>query len=179
MAQMMLTDIRDKVRRGQLGGARAGRTPGGLAYGYEVVPQAHDAKEGGERRIVPAEAAVVERIFKDFAAGRSPRVIAHTLNEKGVSGPGGRAWGDTTIRGQVGRDTGLLNNTVYNGVLSWNRCSYVKDPSTGKRVARVNPTDQWEIVDVLSIVHPELWLAVKARQADIIFNIGKNDPGSR
>ncbi len=43
----------------QLGRARAGRTPGGLAYGYEVVPQAAGAKEGGERRIVPTEAAVV------------------------------------------------------------------------------------------------------------------------
>jgi site-specific DNA recombinase len=36
MAQMAVTDIRDKVRRGQLGRARAGKIPGGLAYGYEV-----------------------------------------------------------------------------------------------------------------------------------------------
>ena len=98
------------------------------------------------------------RSFKDYAAGVSPRVIAHTLNKENVPGPGGRKWGDTTIRGQAGRGTGLLNNTVYDGVLSWNRCSYVKDPSTGKRVARVNPVEQWEIVDVpeLRIVHPEL-----------------------
>ncbi len=179
MAQMMLTDMRDKVKRGQLGRARAGRTPGGLAYGYEVVPQATGAKEGGERRIVPTEAAVVVRIFMEYAAGRSPRKIAHLLNEEGIPGPGGHPWGDTTIRGQADRGTGLLNNTVYNGLLSWNRCSYVKDPQTGLRVARVNPRDQWEEVEVpgLRIVHPELWNAVKARQAAVQFEVSKDPSG--
>jgi site-specific DNA recombinase len=179
MAQMMLTDLRDKVRRGQLGRARAGRIPGGLAYGYEVVPQAHDAKEGGERRIVPEEAAIVLRIFRDYAAGISPRVIAHTLNKENVPGPDGRKWGDSTIRGQIGRGTGLLNNTVYDGVLSWNRCSYVKNPSTGKRIARINPREQWEVVEVheLRIVHTELWHAVKARQAAVTFDMGKDETG--
>ena len=106
-------------------------------------------------------------------------MIAHTLNEENVPGPGGRKWGDTTIRGQAGRGTGLLNNTVYDGVLTWNRCSYVKDPRTGKRIARVNPKEQWEIVDVpeLRIVHPELWLAVKARQAAVTIDIGKDERG--
>lgn len=179
MAQMMLTDMRDKVKRGQLGRARAGRSPGGLAFGYEVVPQAADAKEGGERRIVPAEAAVVVRVFREYAAGRSPRKIAHLLNEEGVPGPGGRPWGDTTVRGQADRGTGLLNNSVYNGLLSWNRCSYVKDPRTGLRVARVNPSDQWEEVAVpeLRIVHAELWQAVKARQAAVKFEVGKDASG--
>jgi hypothetical protein len=34
------------------------------------------------------------------------------------------------------RGTGILNNTLYTGQMNWNRCSYVKDPATGKRVAR-------------------------------------------
>ncbi len=179
MAQMMLSDLRDKTKRGQLGRARAGRIPGGLAYGYQVVPQAKDAKDGGERRIVPAEAAIVVRIFRDYAAGRSARQIAHRLNEEGVSGPGGRPWGDTTIRGQSDRGTGLLNNTLYIGRLSWNRCSYVKDPSTGRRVARVNSRHQWEEVQVpdLRIVEQDLWDAVKARQASVQFEIGRDASG--
>ena len=37
VAQMYVADLRDKTRRGQLGRARAGRIPGGLAYGYDVV----------------------------------------------------------------------------------------------------------------------------------------------
>jgi site-specific DNA recombinase len=45
IAQMTLSDMRDKIRRGQLGRARAGRIPGGLAYGYEVVPPAPGTQE--------------------------------------------------------------------------------------------------------------------------------------
>jgi DNA invertase Pin-like site-specific DNA recombinase len=63
MVQMMLSETGEKVRRGQLGRARAGRIPGGLAYGYEVVPPPPGAKESGERRIIPDEAAIVRRIF--------------------------------------------------------------------------------------------------------------------
>lgn len=102
----------------------------------------------GERRINAGEAAVVRRIFRDFAAGVSPRAIAKALNTEGVPGPDGRPWGDTTIRGQVERGIGILNNALYAGRLEWNRCSYVKDPRTGKRVARPNPREAWEIVPV-------------------------------
>jgi site-specific DNA recombinase len=38
MARMTPRDLREKTRRGQLGRVRAGRIPGGLAYGYEVIP---------------------------------------------------------------------------------------------------------------------------------------------
>ncbi len=90
MAQMMLSDMRDKVRRGQLGRARAGRMPGGLAFGYDIVPPPPGAKESGERRINAAEAATLLRIFEAYADGASPRKLARTLNEEGVPGPGGR-----------------------------------------------------------------------------------------
>jgi hypothetical protein len=50
--------------------------------------------------------------------------------------------------------------------LIWNRLKYVKNPNTGKRQSRLNPTDAWIIKEVpeLCIVPPELWDAVKARQ---------------
>ena len=180
MAQMTLSDMRDKVRRGQLGRARAGRIPGGLGYGYEVVPPPPGAKESGERRIVPAEAAVVRRIFRDYAAGVSPRALASQLNQEGIPGPGGRPWIDTTIRGQADRGTGLLNNALYIGRLAWNRCSYVKDPRSGRRVARVNPRAQWEVTEVpaLRIIDQELWEAVKARQAAARIEMGKDHGGN-
>lgn len=169
MAQMTLTDLRDKVRRGQLGRARAGRIPGGLAYGYEVVPPPPGAKESGERRIKPAEAAVVRAIFTSYAGGKSARTIAAELNAQQIAGPDGRPWIDTTIRGQLDRGTGLLNNTLYIGKLSWNRCSYIKDPATGRRVARVNPTSEWEETEIpeLRIVDQTLWDRVKQRQQDV------------
>ena len=176
MAQMMLAETGEKVRRGQLGRARAGRIPGGLAYGYEVVPPAPGAKEAGERRIIPEQAAIVRRIFGDYAAGKSPRHIARDLNAEGVPGPDGRPWIDTTIRGQADRGTGLLNNTLYVGRLSWNRCSYVKNPRTGRKVAHVNPREQWEEVEVpeLRIIDDALWEQTKARQGVVRAEMGKD-----
>ena len=43
---------------------------------------------------------------------------------------------------------------------------YVKDPGTGKRVSRPNPSDEWVVIDVPEqrIVADALWDAVKARQ---------------
>jgi hypothetical protein len=48
---------------------------------------------------------------------------------------------------------------VYIGRLSWERCSYVKNPKTGNRVAPVNPTSQWEVTEVpqLRIIDQALW----------------------
>ena len=178
MAQMYLKDLAEKTRRGQLGRALKGRIPGGKAYGYEVLPADHDG--AGERRINPAEAAVVQRIFALFAAGTSPSAIAKQLNAEGVPGPDGRDWRDTTIRGQLDRGTGILNNALYAGRLEWNRCSYVKDPRTGKRVARPNPRAQWEIVPVpeLRIVDDALWDAVKERQAEVRLVMSRDADGN-
>ena len=140
----------------------AGRMPGGKAFGYDVLEG--DADGRGKRRINKAEAEVVQRIFRLFAEGVSPRAIAKRLNADGVPGPEGRLWQDTTIRGQVERGTGILNNALYVGRLEWNRCSYVKDPETGKRVARPNPPEAWEVVEVpeLRIIDTALWERVKA-----------------
>ena len=155
MAQLYLSDLREKVWCGQLGRARQGRIPGGVAYGcvaygYDVVDVVAERDESGagRRRINETEAAVVRRIFQDYAAGISPRIIAKRLNDEHVPGPSGRQWRDTTIRGQVDRGTGLLNNTLYVGRLEWNRAAYVKNPRTGKKVARDNKHEAREIVEV-------------------------------
>ena len=178
MAQVALKDLADKTRRGQLGRAIAGRMPGGKAFGYDVLEG--DADGRGKRRINPAEAEVVQRIFRLFADGVSPRAIAKRLNADGVPGPEGRLWQDTTIRGQVERGTGILNNAIYAGRLEWNRCSYVKDPETGKRVARPNPPEAWEVVEVpeLRIIDTALWERVKERQTSIGFTMGRDDQGN-
>jgi site-specific DNA recombinase len=48
----------------------------------------------------------------------------------------------------------------------WNRLRYVKNPDTGKRVSRLNPSSEWITTDVphLRIVPDELWSAAKERQ---------------
>jgi site-specific DNA recombinase len=171
MNALFLKDLADKTRRGLRGRVEAGKSGGGLCYGYDVLKRMNAAGEPihGERRINEAEAAIVRRIFTEFAAGISPRRIAVALNKDGVPGPLGRTWGDTTIRGHVCRGTGIVNNELYVGRLIWNRLRYIKDPSTGRRVSRINPTSEWITTEVpeLRIIDDELWQAVRTRQVDI------------
>ncbi len=120
----------------------------------------------GEREIVPQEAAVVDRIFRDYERGISPKEIATHLNQERVPGPNGCAWSPSTIHGHARRGTGILNNELYVGRLVWNRQRYVKDPDTGKRLARPNPASEWITTDVpaLRIIDDGLWNSAKARQ---------------
>jgi hypothetical protein len=59
-----------------------------------------------------------------------------------------------------------VNNELYIGRMVWNRQRFIKDPSTGRRVARLNPASEWVVKDIpsLRIVDDELWQAVKDRQ---------------
>ncbi|WP_425457295.1 recombinase family protein [Azospirillum ramasamyi] len=174
-----------KTRRGLRGKTLAGLSAGGVTYGYDVATT--DDGEPGARTVNAAEAVVVRRIFEEAAAGRSPRDIAKGLNADGIAPPrhtrtkGQREWGDTTIRGQTKRGTGILNNELYVGRLVWDRCSYVKDPATGKRVARPKPPEEWERTDVphLRIVTDDLWDTVKARQAAVTKDMSKAESDSK
>jgi len=171
MNALFLKDLAAKTHRGIRGRVEEGKSGGGLSFGYNVIKQLDSRGDPirGDREINDAEANVVRRIFREFAAGVGPRTIARTLNEEGVPGPAGKLWSDTTIRGHVKRGTGLLNNELYIGRLIWNRLRYIKDPSTGKRVSRLNPESEWIIKDVpeLRIVDDELWQSVRARQGVI------------
>ncbi|NVN10371.1 recombinase family protein [Nguyenibacter vanlangensis] len=169
MNALFLQDLADKTRRGLRGRVEAGKSGGGLCYGYDVVRRLDGNGETvcGERTINDGEAAVVRRIFREYANGKAPRAIALDLNAEGISGPLGGAWGPSTIHGNRERGTGILNNELYIGRLIWNRLRYLKDPDTGKRISRLNPESEWVAKDVpeTRIVEQALWEAVKARQA--------------
>ena len=167
MAQMAIKDLGEKTKRGQLGRVLSGRIPSGLAYGYKAITT--DPNDKGGRIIDESGASIVRQVFRDYADGKTPEAIAKDLNAGNIPGPGGRPWSNTTIRGQAGRGTGLLNNALYRGVLEWNRCSYVRNPRTGKRVARPNPENLREFVEMphLRIIDVALWRKVKDRQGTI------------
>jgi hypothetical protein len=137
MNALFLKDLAAKTWRGLEGRVRQGRSGGGRCYGYEVAKEADASGQAihGGRWINPAEAEIVRRIFRESATGVSQRAIAHRLNQEGIAGPDGRPWGDTTIRGHAARGTGILRNELYVGRLVWNRQRYIKDLTSGKRLA--------------------------------------------
>jgi site-specific DNA recombinase len=170
MNAMYLSELADKTRRGLRGRVENGKAGGGLCYGYKVVRRFENGEVSkGDREIVEEEAEVVRRIFRDYAAGVSPKQICKTLNKEGVPGPQGALWGPSTIHGNPKRRNGILHNEMYVGRLVWNRQRFLKDPDTGKRVARPNPESAWIIKDVpaLRIVDDETWKAVRDRYATV------------
>ena len=114
MNALFLKDLADKTRRGLEGRVRAGRSGGGLSFGYDIVREQDDRGDPvhGGRKINKAEAAVVHRIHAEFAAGKSPRRIAIELNRDRVPGPRGGPWDASTINGNAARGTGVLNNEL-------------------------------------------------------------------
>lgn len=175
MNALYLKDLADKVRRGLRGRIEDGKSGGGNSYGYDVVKSLDAKGEAirGGRTINQAKAAVVRRIFREYAAGASPKQIATALNREAVPGPAGREWGFTTIYGSPKRGNGILNNEMYIGRIVWNRQRFIKDPDTGKRVSRLNARADWVVQEVseLRIVEQDLWDAVKARQRMVKQNV--------
>jgi site-specific DNA recombinase len=168
---LFLELLSDKTRRGLSGRIKDGKSAGGLSYGYKVPRDDRDIPIVGELAIDDEEASIVRRIFREYAEGRSPMKIAAGLNDDRVPAPrgGGRSsghWKQNTINGNRERGTGILNNELYIGRRVWNRLKYRKDPSTGRRVSRLNAESEWHITDVpaLRIVDDAAWSATRDRQ---------------
>ncbi|WP_371815130.1 recombinase family protein [Bradyrhizobium sp. CCBAU 51753] len=119
--------------------------------------------------IVPDEANVIGRIFSLYAVGTAPRSIAAMLNREGIAPPRGTRWNASTINGNSQRGHGILRNPLYSGRQIWNRVRMVKNPSTGKRLSRVNPESEWQSVDVphLRIVDQALFARVAQRLSTV------------
>jgi site-specific DNA recombinase len=183
MNALFLKDLAQKTRRGLEGRIRQGKSGGGQCFGYDIVHSVDLAGEPvhGERRINQIEAAIVRRVFEEFAKGRSPRAIAGALNKEAIPGPAGKTWGPSTIYGNWRRGTGILNNELYVGRLLWNRQQFIKDPNTGRRQARLNPETKWivERVPHLRILDDQLWNVVKERQRVSRSRVMTKDKGIR
>ncbi len=168
MNALFLKDLAAKTHRGLSGRVEKGKSGGGLCYGYRVVKQMDSNGEAirGDREIIAEEAEIIRQIYRDYAAGISPKKIAINLNNKAIPCPSGKAWGASTIYGNRRRGTGIINNELYIGRLVWNRQRFIKNPDTGKRIAQPNPEKDWIITEVphLRIVDQDLWDSVKARQ---------------
>jgi site-specific DNA recombinase len=165
-----------KIKRAQGGVVREKRHPAGIAYGYRKANRL-DAKGDlirGLREIDEAQAPIVIRIFTEFAAGISPRVIAEGLNRDKVPAPQAREgaasfWRGSTIYGDRKRKNGILQNQLYIGRLVFNRTRKVMNPRTRKALIRANPESDWQIEEVpdLRILSDAQWEAVQAMLGEV------------
>ena len=90
------------------------------------------------------------------------------LNREGVPGPSGRHWNASALLGSPKRRNGILNNELYVGQIVYNRQRFLKDPATGKRIARENPQSEWhrQSAPEMRIIEPRIWELVQRRRAE-------------
>ena len=168
MNALFLKDLALKTKRGLLGRIGKGRSAGGNAYSYDVVREY--GPEGpigpGRRTINDGQAQIVGEIFNRYLNGESPRAIAYYLNAQKICGPRTQGWTASTLIGNRKRGTGILNNELYIGRLIWNLQTFMKDPTSGKRQARMNPQSSWVVEDVphLRIIDDLKWQNVQKAQ---------------
>jgi DNA invertase Pin-like site-specific DNA recombinase len=144
---------RDALRRK----AERGHVTGGVVYGYRNVRgDGHVLRE-----IVPTEAEILGRIFREIAQGRGFLKVAQGLNTEGIPGPRGRgAWAGSSIRAMLFRD-------LYRGRPVWG-CTRWADVGGTKRKMRVGDRAAWVTTrhtPELQIIDDALWQAAHMRLA--------------
>jgi DNA invertase Pin-like site-specific DNA recombinase len=144
---LYIKELAKKTHRGVEGRALQGFHTAGRCFGYRSVPIEDPTRRdaygrpqiiGVKLEIEPDQAAIVRRIFSDYAAGDSIKTIAKRLNAERIPPPspyrGQRhpSWAPSAI-------SVMLRNDRYRGVVVWNRTRKVRDPKTGRRVQRERP----------------------------------------
>ena len=170
---LFLKNLQAKTLRGMEAAMVAGKIVTGPSYGYRraIRFDVKGASIAGIFEIDDAAAAVVRRIYEEFANGRSSRNIAARLNADGIPAPRGGAWNASTIRGDPKKYTGIINNPLYAGRLFWMRREWRRDPNSATRARRYRMRDEseWHTIDVpdLRIVYQGV---VEAAHAELVRN---------
>lgn len=160
--QMELEAIRSRTREGLRSRVRLGRIAGGACFGYTLERKS----DGSGRRFTvavvnDAEAPIVERIYREYLAGRGHKQIAHALNHEGVPAPsagrrGSGSWAPSAVRT-------ILLNARYRGISIHGRIKKIRQGGGSIRV-KADPKEmitieipEWRIVDDAT------WFAVNAK----------------
>jgi len=140
-----------KTREALLAKARAGWATGTKTFGYDLVRVGTHV----ERRINPAEAKVVVRIFTLAASGLGNRRIVDSLSS--VPAPGKKGWSKTVIKT-------LLANRLYVGEVVFGRSrAAATGGSASKRIRTEAPAVTVDMPS-LRIIPDDLWNRVQRRQ---------------
>src|SRR5688572_27900505 len=170
--ELYLTDLKKKTHRGQMGQVLRGFSVGNRGYGYASVPDGdtkYDKKgrlraDGFKLVIVPEEARVVQRIFRDFIDGKAINKIAKEMNDEHVPTKARLkdGWNVSTL-------SRILKDEKYTGKFVWNRTTTAKDPLTGKVKQIQRPREEWVVQErsEIRIVSDEDWSAAQKRWQEI------------
>jgi hypothetical protein len=153
-------NFQDRCQAGRNWAAASGRNPCGRAYGYAPVKGS-----SGELTIVEEEAAVVRRIFEAYISGRSAGKIAADLNRSRVRPPRrGTLWTTATIIGSRGRASGILRNSRYVGLVTYNVTRQYFDPATNRLKNELRAPSEWTVGSApsLRIISDSVWEAAKS-----------------
>ena len=150
IAEVEREKIAERTMRGKEERARSGRIPqanGSGIYGY------HYDRSTGRRVVNDPQAAVVRRMFEEFAGGASIIGITNALNEEGARTYTGKAFSTWTVRN-------MLLNPAYAGrtFFKRTRTRYRRDPVGGRRrrVREFRDESEWiEVPDATPAVVPE------------------------
>lgn len=146
--QMHALITRQKVMEKMRFMARNGQHTGGKpALGYQVVD--------GKLEICEAEAAIVRRIFNEYASGLSYREIIEGLNRDGLKTKRGNSFGSNSLHD-------LLKNEKYIGTLVYGASPYREDGT--RNTHSKDGTDVIRIEDTLPpIIEKELFQQVQEK----------------
>jgi site-specific DNA recombinase len=118
-----------RVKQARAGRVRNGLVAGGNApYGYRW--------ENKALVTVPGQAAIVGRIFADYASGMGQRAIVRTLNADGIPAPSGRDWQQSTI-------SRILAQPLYVGRIK------TEDGTVAAKHQPIIEPDLWERVEAI------------------------------
>jgi site-specific DNA recombinase len=130
--------------------ADRGKVLGVVPYGYRAVPGSP-----GDRVIHEEEAAILLRVFTEYADLSPPRAITSALNDEGVPFREGRRWRPQLLI----EPRGLLFTKLYIGQVHWNRTRMEAHPVTRRKVARPGNPDDLIVREKpeLRIIPQDLW----------------------
>lgn len=170
--ELYLDDLREKTLRGQLGQKARGFTVGEATFGYRSEPvgemrldrRGRARPDGYRMRPDPVEAAIVRRIFEEFASGTALTAIVKEFNAEGIPGRRKliRGWTPSTL-------SRILKNEKYIGRWVWNRSETRRDPRSGRKRRIPKPESEWHVVsdEALRIVPQDLWDQARQRWIEI------------
>lgn len=142
--------IKERTYSGKLRRAQEGKNPGMKPpYGYLIA-------EGGRFGIVPAEVAIVQRIYREYLAGMGMRQIVTRLNAEGIQPREATMWGQSTVQR-------ILSNPAYIGRLEYGRRRQTGQSRTKQSATVITETslippliarEDWEMVQSIKATRP-------------------------